>query len=65
MLFVIPPLVVQLFTDAASWIPPTLGAVISGVTSEVNVWAALAALLAWGVLPAAIGLVAVQHRDVV
>lgn len=65
MLFVIPPLVVQLFTDAASWIPPTLGTVISGVTSEVNVWAALAALLAWGVVPAAIGVVAVQRRDVV
>ena len=64
-LFVIPPLVVQLFNDAASWIPPTLGTVISGVTTEVNVWAALAALLAWGVVPAAIGVVAVQRRDVV
>ncbi len=64
-LFVIPPLIVQLFNDAASWIPPALSTVISGVTSEVNVWAALAALLAWGVVPAAIGVVAVQRRDVV
>jgi hypothetical protein len=65
MLFVIPPLFVQLFNDAASWIPPTLGTVISGITSEVNVWAALAALLAWGLVPAVIGVVAVQRRDVV
>lgn len=64
-LFVIPPLVVQLFTDAASWIPPTLSTVISGVTDEVDVWAALAALLAWGVIPAVIGVVTVQRRDVV
>lgn len=65
VIFVIPPLVVQLFNDAASWIPPTLGTVISGVTNEVNVWTALAALLAWGIVPAALGVVAVQRRDVV
>jgi hypothetical protein len=64
-LFVLPPLVVQLFSDAASWIPPALGTAISGVTTDVNVWAALAVLLAWGLLPAAIGLVLIQHRDVV
>ena len=64
-LFMIPPLVVQLVSDAASWIPPALGAVISGVSTDVDVWAALAALLAWGVVPAAAGLVAVQRRDVV
>jgi ABC-2 type transport system permease protein len=64
-LFMIPPLVVQLFSDAASWIPPTLGAVISGVSTDINTWAALTALLAWGVLPAAAGLLLVQRRDVV
>jgi ABC-2 type transport system permease protein len=64
-LFVLPPLVVQLFSEAASWIPPALGGVISGVTTDVNVWAALAVLLAWGLVPAAIGLVVVQRRDVV
>ena len=42
-----------------------VGAVISGVSTDVNVWAALTALLAWGVLPAAAGLLAVQRRDVV
>jgi hypothetical protein len=64
-LFMIPPLVVQLVNDAASWIPPTLGAVISGVNTDVNLWAALAVLLAWGLVPAAVGLLAVQRRDVV
>jgi hypothetical protein len=64
-LFMIPPLVVQLVNDAASWIPPTLGAVISGVNTDVNLWAALAVLLAWGLVPAAVGLLAVQRRDVI
>ena len=65
VLFMVPPLTVQLFNDAASWIPPTLSTVVSGVTSEVNVWAAVAALLLWALVPAAIGLVAIQRRDVV
>ena len=64
-LFMIPPLVVQLVSDAASWIPPALGGAISGVTTDVSVGAAAAALLLYGVLPAAAGLVAVQRRDVV
>lgn len=64
-LFMIPPLVVQMVSEASSWIPPALGAVISGVSSDVDVWAALAALLVWGVVPAAAGLLAVQRRDVV
>jgi ABC-2 type transport system permease protein len=64
-LFVIPPLTVQLVSDAASWIPPALGAVISGVSTEVSVWAALAVLLGYALVPAAAGLLAVQRRDVV
>ena len=65
VLFVLPPLAVQLFTDAASWIPPTLFAVISGVSTEVSTWAALLAISAWALVPATAGLVAVQRRDVV
>ena len=65
MLFMIPPLVVQLVSDAASWIPPALGTAISGVTTDVNTWAAAAVLLAWGLVPAAVGLIVVQRRDVV
>jgi hypothetical protein len=65
LLFVLPPLAVQLFTDAASWIPPTLFSVISGVSTEVSLWAALLAIGAWALVPAAAGLIAVQRRDVV
>jgi ABC-2 type transport system permease protein len=65
VLFVLPPLAVQLFTDAASWIPPTLFAVISGTSTEVGLGAALLAITAWALVPAAAGLVAVQRRDVV
>jgi ABC-2 type transport system permease protein len=65
VLFVIPPLAVQLISDTGSWIPPTLFADISGVSGDVSVWAALLAVVAWGLVPAAAGLVAVQRRDVV
>ena len=64
-LFMIPPLAVQLVNELESWIPPTLGAVISGVNTDVNLGAALAVLLAYGLVPAAAGLLAVQRRDVV
>lgn len=65
VLFVIPPLVAQLVSNAGSWIPPTLFAVISGVGTDVHLWAALMAITAWALIPAAAGLVAVQRRDVV
>ena len=64
VLFVIPPLAVQLISDTASWIPPALFAVISGVSTEVSLWAALLSVAAWALIPAAAGLVAVQRRDV-
>lgn len=35
------PLAVQLFSEAGSWIPISLFAVISGVSSDVSLWAAL------------------------
>jgi hypothetical protein len=64
-LFVVPPLAVQLVNDALSWIPTTLFSVISGVTAEVSLGSALVAVTAWALLPAAVGLFAVQRRDVV
>ena len=65
VLFVVPPLTVQLFSETGSWIPPSLFAVISGVSLDVSLWAALLAMSAWAIVPAAAGLVAVQRRDVV
>lgn len=64
-LIVAPPLVVQLASDAASWMPSTLANVLSGVGSDVSLPAAIAAIVAWAAVPAAIGLVAVERRDVV
>jgi hypothetical protein len=65
VLFVIPPLAAQLVTDAGSWIPPALFAVISGVSTDISLGAALMAITAWALIPAAAGLLAVQRRDVV
>jgi ABC-2 type transport system permease protein len=65
LLFVIPPLAAQLLSDAGSWIPPSLLAVISGVSPDMSVWAALLAAAAWALVPAAAGIVAVHRRDVV
>ena len=65
VVFLIPPLTVQLVGGAASWIPTTLFAVISGVGTGAALWAALLAVIAWALVPAAAGLVAVQRRDVV
>ena len=65
VLIIAPPLMIQLASGAASWMPTTLANVLSGVTNEVSRPAALAALAAWAVVPALTGLVAVQRRDVI
>ena len=65
VLFVAPPLVVQLTTAAGNWVPQTLVEVLSGGTGGPSVAAAIGALVAWALVPAALGLAAVQQRDVV
>ena len=62
---VAPPLVVQLANDTASWMPANLANVLSGTVDDVGQPAAIAAMLAWAAVPAVIGLLAVQRRDVV
>jgi hypothetical protein len=64
-LIIAPPLIVQLTSGAASWVPQTLANVLSGVTHEVGWPAAMLALALWAFVPALAGLVAVQRRDVV
>ena len=59
-----PPLVVQLVSGSGSWMPGIL-AVVSGTATDVAAPAALAALAAWAIIPAMVGLIAVQRRDVV
>jgi hypothetical protein len=65
VLVILPPLATQLASGAASWIPGTLVNVVSGVVDDPGLPAALSALAAWSLVPAAIGLAAVQKRDVV
>lgn len=59
-----PPLVVQLASGTASWMPANLANVISGTVDDVSQPAALVALAAWAAIPAAIGMIAVERRDV-
>jgi hypothetical protein len=65
ILFVVPPIAVQLASESATWVPATLLSVLSGVTTEVSVPSAVLAILAWSLVPAAVGLVSVERRDVV
>ncbi len=64
-LIIVPPLIVQLANDTASWMPNVLANVIAGVGNDVSIPAAVCALAAWALVPAAVGLIAVQRRDVV
>lgn len=65
VLMVLPPILVQLASGAGDWIPATLAGVISGVEERPGVAAAMAALLAWALVPGAVGVVAVRRRDVI
>ena len=71
-LIIAPPLIVQLISGASSWVPSALAVALSGVQpeaagveSQAGTAAALLVLAAWAVVPAVIGLVSVQRRDVV
>jgi hypothetical protein len=67
LLFIVPPLIVQILNDAATWLPDALNRVVAGVAvgDQVSVPAALAALAAWALVPATLGLLSTQRRDVV
>ena len=62
---VAPPLVVQLANGTASWMPANLANVISGTIDDVSQPAAIGALITWALIPAVIGLITVQRRDIV
>lgn len=65
LLMVLPPLIVQLANGAASWMPATLANVASGVGTDVATPAAYAALVVWGAVPALLGMLSLQRRDIV
>lgn len=64
-LIIAPPLIVQSASGTAAWMPTPLANVLAGTTDDVSTLAAVGALAAWALIPAAIGLIAVQRRDVV
>lgn len=70
ILMIAPPLLVQMANEANSWMPSTLANILSGVESDaapvdqVDIPAGMIALAAWAIVPAAIGLLAVQRRDI-
>ena len=67
VLIIAPPLIVQLFNGSASWMPGIPANVMSGTATDVAAPAAPAApaaIAAWAIIPALIGLIAVQRRDV-
>ena len=64
-LVILPPLAVQMASETATWVPGTLANVVSGINNEAGVAAAIAAIAMWAFVPAAVGLVAVNRRDVV
>jgi ABC-2 type transport system permease protein len=65
LLFISPPMIVQLAPDTASWVPSSLAWAISGVTPDPSVPMALLAVALWALVPALAGLLAVHRRDVV
>ena len=65
MLVILPPLGTQLASGAASWFPGILVIALSGVVDDPGLPAAFLALAVWSLVPAVIGLIAVQKRDVV
>ncbi len=64
-LVIAPPVIVQLASDAATWVPATLANVASGVADDTGAVAAVVAIGVWAIVPAVAALWSVQHRDVV
>lgn len=64
-LIIVPPLIVQLANGTGPWMPNVLANVLSGAGTEVSIPAAVGALAIWAIIPAVIGLIAVEHRDIV
>lgn len=65
VVFIGPPMVVQMTTAAASWVPQTLAASLSGIAGGSGAAAAVAVLAIWALVPAVIALGVVSRRDVV
>jgi hypothetical protein len=64
VLVIAPPVVIQLASGAAPWVPSSLANVISGVASDTSTTAAGLAIAMWALIPAIVASWSVKHRDV-
>lgn len=64
-LIVAPPVIVQLASGAAPWMPTSLALVVSGVATDTGIVAAIVAIGLWALVPALAAMWSVDHRDVV
>jgi ABC-2 type transport system permease protein len=64
ILVIAPPLVIQLASGIAPWIPGTVALVASGVADDTSTAAAVAAIGAWALGPALVAAWSVGRRDV-
>jgi hypothetical protein len=64
LLVIAPPVIVQLASGAAPWVPSTLANVASGVAVDTSTVAAVVAIGLWALVPAIAAVWSVQKRDV-
>jgi ABC-2 type transport system permease protein len=64
VLFIAPPLVMQMASETSEWMPSNLAHALSGVLDGPSVPATVLAMLAWALVPAALGVWAIRRRDV-
>lgn len=63
-LVIAPPVIVQLASGAAPWMLTSLTLVVSGITTDTSMVAAVVAIGLWSLVPAVAALWSVNHRDV-
>jgi ABC-2 type transport system permease protein len=65
VLVIAPPVIVQLASSSAPWIPSAVANVVSGIAADTSVPGAVVAIVLWALIPALIAIWSVQHQDVV
>lgn len=64
-LIIAPPVIVQLASGVAPWVPTALALDVSGATTDTGIVAAIVAMGLWALVPVLAAQWSVEHRDVV
>ncbi len=64
-LIIAPPLIIQLASGTASWVPSALALVVSGVADTTGVVSAILAIASWAAVPALLALWSIHRQDIV